>query len=850
MRKVSIIMPCFNVEHTLARALDSIFMQEVDFSYEVLIVDDASTDSTVLIAKQYAKNHPQIQLICNPSNQGNAYSYYTGLKAAQGEYICVLDGDDYYTIPDKLQRQVNFLDGDTEEEYVGTATHYIIDLGNNKVSIPDRSNYKWCSYADFLTQKTAYYHTSTYMYRNIFRGNIPPQIGDVLYRGDTPRTMFHLLYSGKKIRILDFVGSAYTYERNGIWSGMKQKQQYEYQIAYQTQHKNHVLSDFERAAADKQIQFYKEQMEGVKNDYRCYPSISIDQALTYAADYAGIFAFGQKDFVLQHVYASSYLDTLCASLGYIDSVRNPNHIQKEVNLQHICIVNGVLNPKGGGIFAEIEQLIDLYADKKVYLLVTDMTKVGESASEILRKHSNLTVLCPPETCKERLGWFRKNLAEIAPYRTYYYCSHKDTYGVALAQKGCCENITLFSFDHGYLCGISNPNLNKIIAKRPTDYWLLKKKFGEKVIYIPAWSDDFYSKEGRYYVPGKNHSALITASGAARFYKVDGHIPFRYLDMVVVLLKKTNGIHYHFGELPDKAKEELREKMESENIAQEHFVHIPWSDDLPEELLKRHVDVFIEPFPVVSYKLTLEVLSAGVPVIAQQGLTRMSITDFLPKDAFIWKNAEEFLSILSNVTREEWKEQSENALKYFKEYHSVEQIKNYLRENVGLPEPKKYVYPDSDLLDITSSFQLFENYFQISIMSRDKKEDKKTPKKDGGFCEKLEELYFQQKKDAAITKKMILGAIEKTLRRNTIEHLDYHITDHCNLNCQGCSVFAPVAEKRFADLDSFEKDMRDLHTLIGDAIQQIHLLGGEPLLHPKAEQFAQICRSVFRGGGKN
>lgn len=156
MRKVSIIMPCFNVEHTLARALDSIFMQEVDFSYEVLIVDDASTDSTVLIAKQYAKNHPQIQLICNPSNQGNAYSYYTGLKAAQGEYICVLDGDDYYTIPDKLQRQVNFLDGDTEEEYVGTATHYIIDLGNNKVSIPDRSNYKWCSYADFLTQKTAY----------------------------------------------------------------------------------------------------------------------------------------------------------------------------------------------------------------------------------------------------------------------------------------------------------------------------------------------------------------------------------------------------------------------------------------------------------------------------------------------------------------------------------------------------------------------------------------------------------------------------------------------------------------------------------------------------------------------
>ena len=208
---------------------------------------------------------------------------------------------------------MDFLDSDLEEEYVGTATQYIIDLGNNMVSIPARSNFKWITYADFLTQKTDYYHTSTYMYRNIFRGNVPVQMGDELYRGDTPRTMFHLQYSGKKIRILDFVGSAYTYEFNGIWSGLKQKEQCEYQVSYLTRHKENVLTDFERLAADKQIELYRQQAETATDDLRRYPSTSIDQALKSISEYAGTFAFAQKDFVLQHAYASSYICLLYTS---------------------------------------------------------------------------------------------------------------------------------------------------------------------------------------------------------------------------------------------------------------------------------------------------------------------------------------------------------------------------------------------------------------------------------------------------------------------------------------------------------------------------------------------------------
>lgn len=713
--KLSIIMPCFNVASTLPRALDSIIMQETNFEYEILIVDDASTDKTAELARKYSMKYPQVRIIYNEFTKGNAYAYYKGLCASKGDYICVLHGEDYYTIPDKLQRQVDFLESDKEGEYVGTATQYIIDVGDNMVSIPERSNFRWCSYADFLTQKTECYHESTYMYRNIFRGNVPYQIRDALYSEGISRIMFYLKYSGKKIWIMDFVGSAYTYEFTKGKSLIQYKEHCARQVLYQLNHRRNVSTDFERACADRQIEFYQDQMATAEDGIFPNPSISIEKAIKYITEYAGTFAFAQKDFVLQHAYFSSYIDTLCASLGYIDLVRNPFHLQKEKDIQNICIVHVSLNPHGGGIFAEIKELFEIYSDKSIYLLITGMEKIPEQISKDLLKYSNLKILCPPTNCVERFKWLREQLVKIAPYRVYYYCSHNDAYTASLMQKGCCENITLFSFDHGYICGISNPNLNNIIAKRPTDYWMLKNSFGKKVIFIPTWNHRARNCESKRYIPFKNHNALITASGAARFYKIDGKEPYRYIDIVVALLKNTGGIHYHFGELPDDMLLEIKTKMELAGITQEHFVYIQWADNIPLRILESHVDVFIEPFPVVSYKLTLEVLSVGIPVIAYQGLERMSIADFLPQDTMQWKTQEELISILTNVTGDFLIEKSKKALEYFNTYHCVETISKFLRENKSLSEPENKPYPDNTLIDITSSFRLFGDNYRISIM---------------------------------------------------------------------------------------------------------------------------------------
>lgn len=125
--KLSIIMPCFNVGETLERALDSILMQRVNFEYEIIIVDDASGDNTIDIAKKYQKQYPQIVIHRHEQNKGNALSFYDGLSLAKGDYFCVLDGDDYYTIPDKLQRQIDFFDRDINCEYVASVHYHVVD---------------------------------------------------------------------------------------------------------------------------------------------------------------------------------------------------------------------------------------------------------------------------------------------------------------------------------------------------------------------------------------------------------------------------------------------------------------------------------------------------------------------------------------------------------------------------------------------------------------------------------------------------------------------------------------------------------------------------------------------------
>lgn len=74
--------------------------------------------------------------------------------------------------------------------------------------------------------------------------------------------------------------------------------------------------------------------------------------------------------------------------------------------------------------------------------------------------------------------------------------------------------------------------------------------------------------------------------------------------------------------------------------------------------------------------------------------------------------------------------------------------------------------------------------------------------------------------------------------------EYHLSEHCNLNCKGCDHFSPLAEPSFTDLKSFSKDIDRMSELFDQKARSIHILGGEPLLHEDICEFVEKTRIAF------
>ncbi len=110
--KVSIICISYNHENYIRQALDGFILQKTNFAYEVIVNDDASTDNTQEIIRDYSKKYPGIIIpILREQNCYAKVTWHQKLNGlCRGEYIAICEGDDYWTDPYKLQKQVDILD--------------------------------------------------------------------------------------------------------------------------------------------------------------------------------------------------------------------------------------------------------------------------------------------------------------------------------------------------------------------------------------------------------------------------------------------------------------------------------------------------------------------------------------------------------------------------------------------------------------------------------------------------------------------------------------------------------------------------------------------------------------------
>lgn len=214
---VSICCTTYNHEEYIAAALDSFLMQKTNFHFEVLVHDDASTDKTAEIIKDYEEKYPDIikpmYQIENQYSKGKRTETFVFAKASS-KYIAWCEGDDYWTDPHKLQKQVDYMENHSECSLCVHAAKQIMGDKVVKCIRPSNRNKIFTS-AEVIVGDGGLFATNSMFFPTRLVKNLPEFFLNCSV-GDYPLTIY--LSLNGKVYYIDNVMSAYRIMVKNSWS--------------------------------------------------------------------------------------------------------------------------------------------------------------------------------------------------------------------------------------------------------------------------------------------------------------------------------------------------------------------------------------------------------------------------------------------------------------------------------------------------------------------------------------------------------------------------------------------------------------------------------------------------------
>lgn len=212
---VSVWMITYNHEKYIAQAIEGVLMQKTNFKIKLVIGEDCSKDNTAQIIKEYVKKYPHIiKARFNQTNMGMIPNMIKTLNECTGKYIALCEGDDYWTDPYKLQKQVDFLEENSEYVLTGHNAKIIDEDGN----LIKESKLPNCFKRDASSEelkKGFWVLTLSMCFRNVTK-ELPLNQFKVV-NGDT--VLISLLGNYGKFKYLEDIKPAvYREHINGIWS--------------------------------------------------------------------------------------------------------------------------------------------------------------------------------------------------------------------------------------------------------------------------------------------------------------------------------------------------------------------------------------------------------------------------------------------------------------------------------------------------------------------------------------------------------------------------------------------------------------------------------------------------------
>lgn len=222
--KINVILITYNQAQYIRQTLESILMQSVAADVEIIVADDCSQDNTVDIIREYEGKTPfSFTFLQRPHNLGYVKNYQQAFAACTGDYVAIMEGDDYWTTPSHLQNHIDHQEKQPDAS-MSYNRHLRLFVDQNRKEIFDWTNDN--SFESVTTEQLALGNRIGNLSCCVLRGKYVKEIDPKLFDMNVADWMLGM-YMGQfgPLLYLKEVTSAYRIHDNGQWSKMDERTQ-------------------------------------------------------------------------------------------------------------------------------------------------------------------------------------------------------------------------------------------------------------------------------------------------------------------------------------------------------------------------------------------------------------------------------------------------------------------------------------------------------------------------------------------------------------------------------------------------------------------------------------------------
>lgn len=374
------------------------------------------------------------------------------------------------------------------------------------------------------------------------------------------------------------------------------------------------------------------------------------------------------------------LDELCILIG--ETVSLEQGLQKKTSFKknYILYIASELY-KYGGHTAVIEDFIHIQPNKHHVILINFIVsdELKKNIINRFNKYKVTIIWSYHANLFDRLLWLQKTIIELNPERIYLFNHHHDAVAIAACNSYIVNNLYYYHHcDHNIALGIHLPHAVHI-DPHSFGYFNCRKNLNvtNNVFWPLAIPEQNKIHDGTFF----KQKTLITCSSGSQNKFLSAYY-YSYQNIIVEILKITQGKHIHIGILSSEYLKNIYKNLESNNISRNHFIYVPHVTSLWLAAIEYEIDLYLVSFPLGGGRACIEMMGAGIPLVFHKN-NRSDLLNglFLAyEEAFFWEQPEELYSYLKRINTAVLKKDSLKAKKHYEKNYKIMILKNLIEDS--------------------------------------------------------------------------------------------------------------------------------------------------------------------------